>query len=274
MGTACMVGKQRRSDRQALSRTGSFWNPTRPFRPVGGCAFRPTIYMSNAAQLRSAAPVRFSRSREREAAQPAGGLWLHILGDDGGSISEHVCERFFGRHARRRCDRGLLKRAPIGPACAATPQASHKAQTRSCCSVRLGSGRGRGSRRSQGPFGRPLVFSGLPQRSIAGNAPRRPIPSCRPWPESAVAAGYWSHLVRGRSGAGILARQGPYSDRRPEACRFRICDFLWRQRGARAGASNSLKIWSRANAMCSSGAGGRLRIDQQQDPAVLFRCFT
>jgi hypothetical protein len=35
-----------------------------------------------------------------------------------------------------------------------------------------------------------------------------------------------------------------------------------------------LKIWSRANAMCSSGAGGRLRIDQQQDPAVLFRCFT
>jgi hypothetical protein len=137
-----------------------------------------------------------------------------------------------------------------------------------------GSGGGRGSRRSQGPFGRPLVFSGLPQRSIAGNAPRRPIPSCRPWPESAVAAGYWSHLVRGRSGAGILARQGPYSDRRPEACRFRICDFLWRQRGARAGASNSLKIWSRANAMCSSGAGGRLRIDQQQDPAVLFRCFT
>jgi hypothetical protein len=36
--------------------------------------------------------------------------------DDGGSISEHVCERFFGRHARRRRDRGLLKRAPIGPA--------------------------------------------------------------------------------------------------------------------------------------------------------------
>src|SRR6266496_3490650 len=42
-------------------------------------------------------------------------------------------------------------------------------------------------------------------------------------------------------------RQGPYSDRRREACRFRIC-------GARAGASNSLKIWSRANGTSSSGA--------------------
>src|SRR6266581_5425157 len=66
---------------------------------------------------------------------------------------------------------------------------------------------------------------------------------------------YWSHLVSGRGGAGILARQGPYSDRRREACRFRICDFLWQQCGARAGASNSLKIWSRANVTCSGGAG-------------------
>src|SRR5262249_39202212 len=33
--------------------------------------------------------------------------------------------------------------------------------------------------------------------------------------------GYWSHLVSGRDGAGILARLGPFSDRRPEACPFR-----------------------------------------------------
>ena len=44
--------------RQGLSRTASFWNPTRPFRPVGGCAFRPIICMSSEAQSRSAAPVR------------------------------------------------------------------------------------------------------------------------------------------------------------------------------------------------------------------------
>jgi hypothetical protein len=86
---------------------------------------------------------------------------LHILGDDGGSISEHVCERFFGRHARRRCDRGLLKRAPIGPACAATPQASHKAQTRSCCSVRLGIGRGKGLAEVPRTLRAPLGVFGL-----------------------------------------------------------------------------------------------------------------
>ena len=45
--------------RQAgASGTASFWSPTRPSRPAGGCAFRPIICMSNAAQSRSAAPVR------------------------------------------------------------------------------------------------------------------------------------------------------------------------------------------------------------------------
>jgi len=57
MGTACMLGKPRRSDRQGLSRTASFWNPTRPFKPVGGCAFRPIICMSNAAQHQSVQQV-------------------------------------------------------------------------------------------------------------------------------------------------------------------------------------------------------------------------
>jgi hypothetical protein len=42
----------------------------------------------------------------------------------------------------------------------AAPQAGHKAQTCSCCSVRLGDrvGRGKGRAEVQGHFGRPLVF--------------------------------------------------------------------------------------------------------------------
>ena len=62
-GRDCVRGKPRWFDKLGLSRTASFWNLTRPFRPVGRCAFRTIICISTAAH--PSARIRFNRSVDK-----------------------------------------------------------------------------------------------------------------------------------------------------------------------------------------------------------------
>src|SRR5262249_8189661 len=112
----------------------------------------------------------------------------------------------------------------------------------------------------------PLGVFGLQEQSIAGRAPRRPIPSCRPWPDSAaagllVAIGQWQgwggHFGASRTIFRPETRRVPLAAMRGWRRRVKFIENLV------TGERHVLK-WG----------GARLRLDQQQDPALLFRCLT
>jgi len=125
----------------------------------------------------------------------------------------------------------------------------------------------------QGPFGRSLAFSGLQERSIAGRAPRRPIPSCRPWPESAVAAGLLVAFGQWQGWGGHFGASRTIF--RPETRSVSLQNMrfpLAAMRGSRRRVK-FIENLSTGERHSLEWGGVRLRIDQQHDPALLFRCF-
>ena len=125
----------------------------------------------------------------------------------------------------------------------------------------------------QGSFGRPLVFSGLPERSIAGRARRRPIPSCRPWPESAVAAGLLVAFGQWQGWGGHFGASRTIF--RPETRSVSLQNMrfpLAAMRGSRRRVKFIENLVTGQRHVLEWG-GARLRIDQQHDPALLFPSF-